>query len=658
MSVSRCDNCFSIYDGELGMCPYCGYSKGDPPADAFCLTPGTMIHQRYIVGQEVSSGGFGIVYKALDCRFDNVVAIKEYFPSGLVNRFPGENEVVLVAGKRAQEFAYGKKRFIDEARNIAKFNGHPNIVNVFDYFEENNTAYIVMEYLNGQTLSEHMQDHLGPLPYDFCLNVAIDICSALSTIHKEKIVHRDVSPDNIMICKKATDDGSKKYIVKLFDFGAARFSAEVASNVTIVVKPGFAPPEQYEQVNRQDARTDIYALGATLYYAMTGVKPEESTDRKVKDTLVEPSMLNKQIPENVSIAIMRAMSVEPQYRYSTADEFAGVLKNEIEAVSLKKIRHRKRVKRIVGIASSLLLIVAASGVFAWMYNNEREEAGLPDADITVWYLSSTDEEADAAKLNALEAIAENFTNEYSSVSIEFQSVSVREYSDSMDSEEAPSLIETTALSDGELDSFNLIDLSSMESASAVFSGAAHDVRQFPVGIEVPLIYINTSIGTANSFSSLDALEMLCAEASSELVADQNAADLFEAIYSESVIGYTQTYAKDRFLNGYAMAYLGTSSDYLDVQESLPGIYSVIIPNTSCSNYSYSSLWSVNQTDDDEQTVAEAFLDYLISDLAQDYIYIQERNHGLPVTESALQDYIGVYGELENVVDFLNLPFTD
>lgn len=144
-----------------------------------------------------------------------------------------------------------------------------------------------------------------------------------------KIVHRDVSPDNIMICKNGS--------VKLFDFGAARFSAEVTSAVTIVVKPGFAPPEQYEQVNRQDARTDIYALGATLYYAMTGVKPEESTDRKVKDTLVEPSRLNKQIPENVSIAIMRAMSVEPQYRYATADEFAGVLKNEIEAVSLKKL---------------------------------------------------------------------------------------------------------------------------------------------------------------------------------------------------------------------------------------------------------------------------------------------------------------------------------
>ena len=650
MSDIRCSNCFSVYNDELGICPYCGYSIGDPPADAFCLAPGTTIHKRYIIGQEISSGGFGIVYKALDSKYNTIVAVKEYFPSGLVNRLLGENDVVLVAGKRAKEFDYGKKRFIDEARSIAQFNGNPNIVSVFDYFEENNTAYIVMEYLDGQTLSEHIQQQKGPLPYPFCLGVAIDICAALTAIHREKIVHRDVSPDNIMICKNGS--------VKLFDFGAARFSAEVTSAVTIVVKPGFAPPEQYEQVNRQDARTDIYALGATLYYAMTGVKPEESTDRKVKDTLVEPSRLNKQIRENVSIAIMRAMSVEPQYRYATADEFAGVLKNEIEAVSLKKIRQRKKLKRIVGIASSLLLIVVASGVFAWMYNNERENAGLPDADITVWYLSSADEEVDAAKLSALEAIAENFTNEYSNVSIEFKPVSSYEYSDSMDSEEAPSLIETTAFSDGELDSANLLDLSSLESALAVYSRSDYNVHQFPIGIEVPLIYINTSIGSVSSAPTLDALQRLCSEASSELVADQNAADMFEAIYSESLIGYTQAYAKERFINGYAMVYLGTSSDYLDVQESLPGIYSIIVPEADCSYYSYSSLWSVNQTDDDCQTVAEAFLEYLISDLAQDYIYIQERNPGLPVTESALQDYIGVYGELADVVDFLNLPFAD
>ena len=184
MSDIRCDNCFSVYNVELGICPYCGYSKGAPPLDAFCLAPGTTIHQRYIIGQEISSGGFGIVYKALDSKYNTIVAIKEYFPSGLVNRFLGENEVVLVAGKRAKEFDYGKKRFIDEARSIAQFNGHPNIVSVFDYFEENNTAYIVMEYLDGQTLSEHIQQQKGSLPYAFCLIVAIDICASLTAIHR------------------------------------------------------------------------------------------------------------------------------------------------------------------------------------------------------------------------------------------------------------------------------------------------------------------------------------------------------------------------------------------------------------------------------------------------------------------------------------------
>ena len=187
-----------------------------------------------------------------------------------------------------------------------------------------------------------------------------------------------------------------------------------------------------------------------------------------------------------------------------------------------------------------------------MYNNERENAGLPDADITVWYLSSADEEVDAAKLSALEVIAENFTNEYSNVSIEFQPISSYENSGNVDSEEAPSLIETTAFSDGELDSANLIDLSSLESALSAYSRSAYDAHQLPIGIEVPLIYINTSIGTVNSAPTINALQRLCSEASSELVADQNAADMFEAIYSESLIGYTQTYAKERFLNGYAM----------------------------------------------------------------------------------------------------------
>ena len=651
MGKVRCENCFSTYDDVLDMCPYCGYSKGDPPSDAFCLFPGTKIHQRYIIGQETSSGGFGVVYKALDLNFGTVVAIKEYFPSGLVNRFLGKEDVILVAGKRAREFNYGKKRFIEEAQNIAKFNGNSNIVNVFDYFEENNTAYIVMEYLDGNTLSEYIQKRQGALPFAFCLRIAIDICSALSTIHKEKIIHRDVSPDNIMVCKNGN--------IKLFDFGAARFSAEVASTVTIIVKPGFAPPEQYEQVNRQDARTDIYALGATLYYAITGIKPEESTDRKMKDTLVAPETLNKQIPHNVSVAIMRAMAIEPQYRFTNAGEFAKALKNEIQIISIRKMRRIKRRKRIVGIICSFIVLSVAAGIFTWLYNAEREKGGLPDADINILYCSSGDENTDAIKQQSFDAIAENFMNEYTNVKIKFYSVSEDALqSELAHSENMPALYESTTLSDEELNTGNLVDLSALEIDSDMYLNADHNIRQLPLGLNVPVIYFNTSIGTAEEVPSIKTLQELCADASSELVVSEDAAEMYETLYAENVSTYVHDHAKETFLEGNAMAFLGTSSDYLDVQSKLPGIYSIIIPNTGFSCYTYTSLWSIQKTDDDVQTVAEAFLNYMTSDLAQDYLYIQAQNAGIPVTGSAVYNYLNIYSELKDIAGFLELPFAD
>ena len=320
----RCNSCFYEYEESYGICPNCGYMEGEDGAEAYCLNPGTRLLDRYIIGEAVGVGGFGITYKAWDIQHEKVLAIKEYFPSGLVNRTAGEPTVFLVASKRSKEFTYGKDRFLDEARNVAKFSKHHNIVNVFDCFEANNTVYIVMEYLDGMTLSQAIQVEGKPLPVERCVSIAIDMCDALEAIHKESILHRDVSPDNIMLCKDGT--------VKLFDFGAARFSVDAAINskVTVIVKPGFAPPEQYDKVNQQDARTDIYALGATLYYAMTGEKPEESTDRKVHDTLRAPQELKPDIPTYVNNAIMRAMAVEPQYRFNNVREFRKVFQEKLE----------------------------------------------------------------------------------------------------------------------------------------------------------------------------------------------------------------------------------------------------------------------------------------------------------------------------------------
>ena len=175
----------------------------------------------------MGQGGFGITYKAWDQQLETVVAVKEYYPSGLVNRIPGEREVLLFAGGRANEYRSGLCRFLDEAKNMARFRSSKNIVNIFEYFEEKNTAYIVMEFLDGITLNDFLKTN--ELDLDSCMEITSDICDALTELHAQKIIHRDVSPDNIFL----TTSGQ----VTLIDFGAARQSMNVqqssARNVSL-----------------------------------------------------------------------------------------------------------------------------------------------------------------------------------------------------------------------------------------------------------------------------------------------------------------------------------------------------------------------------------------------------------------------------------------
>ena len=145
----RCNGCFEIYDENFEICPECGYFDGAEPREPNHLCVGTVLTERYIVGNVLGFGGFGITYKAWDSKLDSVVAIKEYYPSGIVNRPPGTKNLLLFSGHRKREFEHGLLRFVEEARNMTNFNTHRNIVNVYEYFEENNTAYIVMEFLDG-----------------------------------------------------------------------------------------------------------------------------------------------------------------------------------------------------------------------------------------------------------------------------------------------------------------------------------------------------------------------------------------------------------------------------------------------------------------------------------------------------------------------------
>ena len=326
-----CEGCFKYYGEEFELCPNCGYFEGAEPKEPNHLFVGTELAERYVIGNVLGFGGFGITYKAWDKKLESVVAIKEYYPSGIVNRPPGTKNLLLFSGNRKKEFEHGLIRFIEEARNMTKFNAHKNIVNVYEYFEENNTAYIVMEFLDGCNLSEFIESNGNKPDIDSSVEIICHICDALKDIHDSGIIHRDISPDNIYLCNNGT--------VKLIDFGAARFSsAEESKNFTIILKPGFAPPEQYEQISDQGPKTDVYALGATLYYSVTGQKPDESTNRKVKDTLLSPSEVNPEIEPYLSDSIMKAMSVETSLRFESVDDFKKRLKLRIP----KRKRNQER----------------------------------------------------------------------------------------------------------------------------------------------------------------------------------------------------------------------------------------------------------------------------------------------------------------------------
>ena len=229
----RCNNCFHEYEDVYEICPHCGYVEGGSAKELFYLQPGMKLADRYIVGMGIGHGGFGITYLAWDTKFEITVAIKEYYPSGIVNRVPGTSDVILFAGKRKKQYEFGFTRFIEEAQNMAQFSSHPNIVNVYEYFEENNTAYIVMEYLEGETLAEKIR-RSGTLPAQEVLSLLMPVMYSLEAVHKSGIVHRDIAPDNIMV----TEDGE----AKLIDFGAARYATTSHSrSLTVIIKEGYSP---------------------------------------------------------------------------------------------------------------------------------------------------------------------------------------------------------------------------------------------------------------------------------------------------------------------------------------------------------------------------------------------------------------------------------
>ena len=279
-----------------------------------CLRKGTRLIGRYTIEGVLGQGGFGITYLGIDELHEKKVAIKEFFPQGIVTRNIEYKDTVTVTfvGEK-DNYEKGKERFLKEARTMAKFSKDEGIVKALDFFEINNTAYIVMEYLEGITLKQYLRENKRIAPEDL-IELLVPLIESLDEIHSQGMIHRDISPDNIMVLP----DGR----IKLMDFGAARDYTEFGEkSLSIVLKPGYAPPEQYQTHGIQGPWTDIYALCATMYKCITGENPPDAIERVMDDHLKKISAFGISVLPQIEEAIIKGMSVAANDRYQNVGDF-------------------------------------------------------------------------------------------------------------------------------------------------------------------------------------------------------------------------------------------------------------------------------------------------------------------------------------------------
>ena len=295
----------------------------------YCLRKGTRLIGRYTIEGVLGQGGFGITYLGMDELHKKKVAIKEFFPQGIVTRnIEYEDTVTVTLVGEKENYDKGKERFLKEAQTMAMFSKDKGIVKALDFFEINNTAYIVMEYLEGVTLKQYLRENKRIAAEDL-VELLVPLIEALDEIHSQGLIHRDISPDNIMVLP----DGR----IKLMDFGAARDYTEFGEkSLSIVLKPGYAPPEQYQTHGVQGSWTDIYALCATMYKCITGENPPDAIDRLVDDHLKKISAFGFTVSPQIEEAIIKGMSVAAKDRYQNVGDFCEDLYGGYEERSVSE----------------------------------------------------------------------------------------------------------------------------------------------------------------------------------------------------------------------------------------------------------------------------------------------------------------------------------
>ena len=314
MNINRCPHCMEdLGEQNGGTCPFCGFDAAQNPQPPEALPRESILHGKYLIGNVLGRGGFGITYIGFDLSLESKVAIKEYYPSGSAMRRDGESSLYwnsTYASQTSRQGAYND--FLKEARKMARVESIPSIVRVRETFLENETAYIIMDYVEGETLKTRLKRD-GVLTYSACYAMLRPMMEDLQKVHQLGIIHRDISPDNIMIQK----DGS----VKLLDLGAAKDLSKKTDGLSqLVTKNGFSPVEQYMDSGKIGPWTDVYALCATIYYACYGKLVPQALERLDHDTLTFDLPVREAIPQNVIDPLKKGLAIRAAERIQSVEE--------------------------------------------------------------------------------------------------------------------------------------------------------------------------------------------------------------------------------------------------------------------------------------------------------------------------------------------------
>ena len=632
-----CFSCFKEFDDEFDVCPFCGEIRNASPKEPIQLAPGTLLADRYILGHAVGAGGFGIIYKAWDKKLETIVAVKEFFVVRLMTRAMGRREVIINK-KSMQEFRYRKERFLAEARTMAKFGTHRNIPNVFEFFEENGTAYIVMELLSGQPLNEYMQQNGGKVDREFALHITNEVGQALKSLHQAGIIHRDVAPDNVYICSGPDQR------IKLLDLGAAKLADSTDDVIDIILKPGYSPVEQYDNSSAIGDWTDIYALGATLYVMLTGVKPEESTNRKIEDKVASPHEIDPSIPENISNAVMKAMAVEKNLRFKSVEEFLQAVNREKKVDSLKNEKKKRARKRLLGIVASIVVIAAVIGLVSKIFSDKAHENDLEAASISIWFSAEegSDEEV------ALKSIADDFKEKFKDVSVELKAIAPEEYEAALkaaaEAGKLPDLFESSGLPAEILaeagDVSNVLE--SEQAKSCLFLGDYEkyytDKTRVPLGIEVPMAYVITGGHVAVEYekSTFGAVSDF---GDTAFAIDPDHKDLIAKNISAEAPAQ-----KEDFLNNEenkCAVLLSSSMELENVKEALTNYEKAYVYYSSDKIYCrFVYEWSLGKGSKEQMKAAEKLLSWMLGNNYQNTLMISRCHDGqIPVNEECFKTKI-------------------